>query len=218
MPVPSLYWFPGNASMAPHMALEEVREATGAGFELRLVDRKTNAHQGAAYRRVNPNGKIPAYQEGDFVLFESSAICLHIADRNPGAGLIPPLGSDARAHCYKWIIHLATTLQAEDLVWSYPERWSEDEKGAAAVRRKAEARLAEQFDRVEAGLAAGGPYFLGESLSIADFYLPMLVRWTRNMARPARGLPAVKRHLDLMLARPAVQRALETEALAEPVF
>ena len=45
-----LYYFPGNASMAPHMLLEEV----GAAFELRLVDRDRAAQKAPHYLELNP--------------------------------------------------------------------------------------------------------------------------------------------------------------------
>ena len=43
-----LYYYPSNASMAPHMVLEEI----GVPFELRLVDRENDAHKDAAYLRL----------------------------------------------------------------------------------------------------------------------------------------------------------------------
>src|SRR5689334_10559721 len=101
----ALYYYPSNASMAPHMVLEEI----GAPFELRLVDRERQAHKTPEYLRLNPNGLIPVLVDGDLVLFESAAICLHLADRHPESRLAPPLGSPARAHFYKWLIHLTNT-------------------------------------------------------------------------------------------------------------
>ena len=100
--MPTLYYYPGNASMAPHMVLEEI----GAPFELRRVERERDAHKAPDYLRLNPNGLIPAFVDGDLVLFEAAAICLHLADRNPRAALVPELGTAARALFYKWLIHL----------------------------------------------------------------------------------------------------------------
>src|SRR3546814_1352195 len=39
--------------------------------------------------------------------------------------------------------------------------------------------------RLDAHLAAHGPHLLGERLSAADFYLVMLMRWSRGMPKPA---------------------------------
>ena len=47
-----LHYFPGNASLIPHLLLEEL----GVPFELVLVDRTVQAHKSPAYLRLNPNG------------------------------------------------------------------------------------------------------------------------------------------------------------------
>ena len=208
----TLYYYPGNASMAPHMVLEEI----GAPYELRLVDRDKGAHKASDYLRLNPNGLIPAFVDGDMVLFESAAICLHLADRHPEAQLVPAVGTDARAHLYKWLVHLTNTVQAELITYFYGDRLVDDAAGAAQVKAHAEARVAAMFDRIEAALAQNGPHLLGDTFSVADLYLLMLARWTRNMQRPARTLPAVRALLDRTLARPAVARVFAKEKLDPP--
>jgi len=210
--VRTLYYYPGNASMAPHMVLEEI----GAPYELRLVDRDKGAHKASDYLRLNPNGLIPAFVDGDMVLFESAAICLHLADRHPEAQLVPAVGTDARAHLYKWLVHLTNTVQAELITYFYGDRLVDDAAAAAQVKAHAEARVAAMFDRIEAALAQNGPHLLGDTFSVADLYLLMLARWTRNMQRPARTLPAVRALLDRTLARPAVARVFAKEKLDPP--
>src|SRR3569833_4774792 len=102
-PMYKLYYYPGNANLAPHMLLEEL----GAAYELVLVDRDRNAHNSPEYLKLNPNGQIPTLVDGDLVLYETAAICLHLVARHPEAGLAPPCGSEARAHFYEWLIYLA---------------------------------------------------------------------------------------------------------------
>ena len=59
-----LHYFPGNASMAPHILLEEI----GAPFELVLVDRPNAGHKTPEYLQLNPNGLIPVFVDGPLVL------------------------------------------------------------------------------------------------------------------------------------------------------
>jgi glutathione S-transferase len=213
-PMPVLYYYPGNASMAPHMVLEEI----GAPFELRLVDRTKNAHKDPDYLRLNPNGLIPAFVDGDLVLFESAAICLHLADRHREARLAPEFGTAARTEFYKWLIHLTNTVQPELILYFYPERHADDSAMAARVKAHAEARLGGMVDRIEAALQRSGPYLLGDTFTAADLYLFMLARWTRAMANPARERPALRNLLDRIVARPAVQRVFTTERITAPLF
>jgi glutathione S-transferase len=91
-----LFYYPGNASLAPHFILEEL----GVPFQLRLVDRAQNAQKDVTYLERNPMGRIPTLVDGELVYYESPANCLHLADRQPEAQLAPPLGSAHRAHLY----------------------------------------------------------------------------------------------------------------------
>jgi glutathione S-transferase len=214
----TLYYFPGNANLVPHMLLEEI----GAPYELALVDRDNNAHASPEYLRLNPAGRIPVLIDPslDLVLFETAAIALHLADRHPAANLAPPLGTKERATMLKWLMYLTNTLQAEELIYFYPQRLTGgDEAMAAVVKREAETRIARMIDILDAELARSrGPWLLGEQYTIVDPYLLMLARWTRMMARPARELPNLRDFLGAMTARPAVQRAFEMEKLAQPWY
>ncbi len=208
-----LYYFPGNANLTPHMVLEEI----GAPHELRLVDRSGGALQSPDYLRLNPHGRLPTLVDGDLVLFETAAICLYLIDRHPEAGLAPKPGTAARAHFYKWLVYLTNTVQAEMLVYFYPDRWAEG-AGAAEVKRHAEAHLAAMFDKIEASLGESGPYLLGRDFSAADIFLLMLGRWSRGFNRPARTLPHLGKLMETVMARPAVQRAFAAEGLAAPFY
>ena len=211
-----LHYFPGNASLIPHIVLEEI----GVPFELKYVDRAQAAHKGAEYLALNPNGLIPVLVDagGDgapLVLYETAAICMHLADTHPAAGLLPALATPDRAHAYKWLAWLTNTLQAALIVYFYPERWADDAAGAAVVKAHAEAKIGAMLDQIDAQLARhGGPWLLGATFSLVDPYAFVLCRWTRGFSRPARSLPHLKPWLDRMLERPAVQRALATEKLA----
>ena len=210
-----LHYFPGNASLAPHMLLEEI----GAAYELRLVDRARQAHKAPDYLRLNPNGLIPVLVDGDLVLYESAAICLHLADMHPQAGLAPALQTPARAHFYKRLMWLTNTLQARLIHYFYPDRLVDagDAAAAAQVKARAETDVGAMLDQIDAELARHGqPWLLGEAYSALDPYALMLCRWTRGFARPARSLPHIGPYLQRVLTRPAVQRTFEQEGLNEP--
>jgi glutathione S-transferase len=213
-----LHYFPGNASLIAHIVLEEI----GAPFELKYVDRAQAAHKSAEYLALNPNGLIPVLVDsrGDgapLVLYETAAVCMHLADTHPAAGLLPALATAERAQAYKWLAWLTNTLQAALILYFYPERWADDAAGTVAVKAHAEAKIGTLLDQIDAELARQrGPWFQGEHYGLVDPYAFVLCRWTRGFARPARALPHIKPWLDRMLDRPAVQRAFATEKLAAP--
>lgn len=214
----TLHYFPSNASFAPHVLLHEI----GQPFALQLVDRQAGAHKSPAYLALNPNGLIPVLTDGDLVLFETAAICLHLVDTHPAAALAPPLGSASRAQFYKWLVWLTNSVQATLIHYFYPERLVDagNTTAAAQVRAHAQAKVGEYLLQLDTELARhGGPWLLGEHYSAVDVYALMLCRWTRGFSqKPARDYTHLQPYLQRVLARPAVQRAVATEQLPEPLI
>lgn len=211
-----LYYYPSTASMVPHIVLEEI----GVPYQRVLIDRMQNAHKTPDYLKLNPNGLIPALVDGDLVLYETAAICLHLSDTHPEAGLVPPVGTAERAHFYKWLMWLTNTLQATLITYFYSERSvvPGNAAGAAEVKAQAEVKIGTMLDQLDAELARhGGPWFTGEKYSALDAYVLTLCRWTRNFSSPAaRTRPHLGPYLQRMLARPAVLRVFKTEEIAQP--
>ena len=208
-----LHYFPGNASLIPHLLLEEL----GVTFELVLVDRTQQAHKSPEYLRLNPNGLIPVLEDDDLVLYETAAICLHLLDTHPDSGLAPALGTTARAHFYKWLVWMTNSLQTALIAYFYPERWADDAPAIAQVKAHAEAKVGTLLDQLDAQLA-GGPWLLGEAFGALDLYALVLCRWTRGFdSRPARDYQRLGPYLQRLLARPAVERVFAREGLAAPL-
>ncbi|SMH56554.1 glutathione S-transferase family protein [Azospirillum agricola] len=209
----TLYAMPSTAAMAPHILLREI----GAPFDLVLLDRDKAEHKRADYLALNPHGRVPTLVDGDLVLYEAAAICLHLADAHPEARLAPAVGTPERAAFYKWLVYLTNSVQADMLLYFYPERYVEGADAQAAFRRVAEARLNDQFDGLDRALD-GREWMLDGGYSAVDPYLFMLCRWTRFMRRPARSLPNLGPYLARVLERPAVKAVFAAEGLAAPYF
>jgi glutathione S-transferase len=215
-----LHYYPSTASMAPHILLREL----GVPFELMLVDRTQNAQKMTAYLKLNPNGLIPVLADGDLILYEAAAICLHLCDTHPAAGLAPPSGTAERAHFYKWLMWLTNTLQATLIVYFYPERWvnAGNDASMTEVKAQAEIKVGVLLDQLDAELAKLGqmhpaPWLLGANYSAVDVYTLMLCRWTRNFtSKSARDRVHLGPYLQRVLARPAVAKAFEVEGLGPP--
>jgi len=215
-----LYYYPSNASFAPHVLLHEL----GIPFQLRLVDRDKDEHKSPEFLRINPNGLLPALRDtrhGELVMFETAAILLHLADTHPDAKLLPPLGTPERAQAYKWLMWLTNTLQPTVITYYYPDRFVApgNTAGSAEVKAQAQIRAAAQLDLLAAEFERhGGPFLLGEQFSALDPFAFMLCRWTRNFSDPARSRPALAAFLERMAQRPALLRAIETEKLPQPWY
>jgi len=184
----------------------------GVPFELELVDRDRDAHKGPEYLNLNPAGRIPTLVDGGLVISETAAICLHLADKYPEAGLAPQLVSNERARLYQWLMFLTNTIQPDILMFYYNERYTSDPDGGAAVKQAAAKNLQKWFQIVEDNLGEG-PYFLGQNYSVLDPYLTILVRWGRYLAQPPASLPKTGALVRNVLQRPAVQATITAEGI-----
>ena len=147
-------------------------------------------------------------------VYESPALVMHLADLYPDAGLAPKPGTFERAQYYQWMFNLVNPLQSAMRQWWYPSEAAGEANSEAAqlaVRERVEAC----WDRLDAHLAANGPYLLGEKVSAADFMLTMLMRWTRNMPKPGTEWPHLNALATKMKARPSFKTLYEREGLTE---
>lgn len=205
-----LYFSPGTASLCVHWLLLDI----GRPPELRRVDLATGEQRSAEYLALNPAGVVPTLVLDGQAFNESGALVLMLADRYPDAGLLPPTGTAARNAAYQWMVLMANGLQPPFRAWFYPHEPA-GEPAQEAAKAAARVRIEAFFDRVDAQLAAQGPYLLGERLSAPDFFLAMLCRWSRNMPKPATQWPALRAFVDRMRARPSFAQLCEREGLTD---
>jgi glutathione S-transferase len=205
-----LYYAPGAASLLVHWLLIEL----DVPHELRLVDTDAGAQKRPEYLALNPNGVVPTLVMDGRPRFEAAALAMTLADRHPPAKLAPAFDEAARADYTQWMFHLANAVQPLFRLWWYPHEPA-GEANADAVRARIEPRIEAAWDRLDAHLAANGPYLLGERISAADFYLTMLMRWSRKMPRPATAWPHLAALAQRMKARPSFRALYAAEGLTE---
>ncbi len=201
-----LFYFPRNASWAPHLVLEEM----GADYELVLVDRKSNAQKSEEYMALNPTGRIPTLIDDGLVLFESAAICLHLCEKNPQANLMPELGDPNRARFYQWLFYLTTTVQSELIVYIYPSEHTTDQEATASIVEAQEASIIEMFALLDKQLE-DKEYLVTGNISVCDFFLFMLSHWASDLKQPPLSFSNLGRYLRNLAKRPAVQKVCSVE-------
>ena len=205
-----LYFAPGAASFAVHWLLLEL----GVPFEARKLDLEVGEHKQPAYLALNPNGLVPTLIVQGQPVYEAAALLLLLAERHPEAGLAPPVGSAERAAYLQWTLHLSNTLQAAFGSWFHAERVA-GEANAELVMATARSQIESGWDRVAGHLAARGPCMCGADVSAADFLATMLMRWSRNMPRPATDWPVLRDYVQRMKTRPTFRTLYEREGLTE---
>ncbi|HEV7608952.1 MAG TPA: glutathione S-transferase [Steroidobacteraceae bacterium] len=150
----------------------------------------------------NPNAQVPVIQDGEFVLWESNAICRYLATRHPRATLLPT-DSEARALTEQWMDWQATDLNAS---WRYAF-YALARKSPAHTDPKLIAASVESWNEhiriLDAHFQTGGQYITGEFFTLADVVVGLSVhRWLHTaMERP--HLDAVHGYYQRLSVRPA---------------
>ena len=203
-----LYWAPGTASMAPQTVLEEA----GAPYEMIRLDTAAKEHERPEYKKLNPNGRIPTLVDGDFVIFETAAICQYLCDKHPEAKLAPPVGTPQRGRFYQWLTYMTNTLQVSFIDWFHPDWTFPDAERQAGLKAKAEEKLKRAFGVLDAGIGATR-WVTGDQYTVCEIYLAMMTRWSRFLAEPMWVWPNIKRVVGATYVRPAFQRMMQKQGI-----
>lgn len=169
-------WGAGTTrTIRPHWVLHEL----GLAYKKHLIGSRTGETETPEYRALNPRGKIPVLQDGDFVLAESAAIINYLVEHyGVETDLVPPPGSRQRALYDQWCFFIMTELDAHtlyvirrhgDLANLYGE--------APNAIKAAEKGFARQVEVVAQALREGGPYLLGDTFTCADVLLTSCLTW-----------------------------------------
>jgi glutathione S-transferase len=192
-----LYYSPGACSLADHIALHEA----GLSFDHEKVDLKAKTTEsGGDFTEINPKGYVPALEVADgVVLTENIAILDWIADQKAS---LAPAGDMGRY----WLLEMLGFISTEIHKSFKPffAGGSDDDKA------KAKAAIEGRFDLVVDMME--GDYLFGDSVSVADAYLFVMLLWAGKMGVDIPDELAAFR--DRMMARDAVKTAMKHEGLS----
>ena len=101
----TLFHVPRTRSSGVLALLEEL----GAPYTLEVLAKDENLS--AAYRAINPLGKVPALRDGAAIITEQVAIYIHLADLFPAAGLAPAITDQIRGPYLRWMLFYAAAFE-----------------------------------------------------------------------------------------------------------
>ncbi len=154
--------------------------------------------------KLNPNGHIPVLEDDGYVIWESMAINLYLAEKY-GQGKLWPADAQGHGRAYQWSFwaitevegHLITILR--NRVMAPPEQ--RDEKAAQAASDALKAPLKVLDDALK-----GKEYLLGNSFSIADLNVAAVWSFGVMMKYDMSSAPAMQAWVQKCLGREANQR------------
>ena len=125
------------------------------------------------YLKINPNGHIPALQDGSLTLFESLAINLYLA-RRYDKGLWPRT-VEGEAKAYQWSIWAMTELEEPLLTVLLNRAFLPEEQRDAKKADDAAERFRTPLNVLEGQLT--GEWLAGKEFSVADLNVAAVLGW-----------------------------------------
>lgn len=178
-------------------------EELGQPYRTEVLDYGTTM-KAAAYRAINPMGKVPAIRHRGVTVTECAAICAYLADAYPEAGLAPAFDDPARGTYLRWMFFAAgpvdAAVTAKSLGWQAPP----ERQGMVGY-----GSYEQMVDALETAIEAG-PFILGDRFSVADVYVGSQIGWGLQF----KTLPdreTFKAYAGRIMSRPAAIRAREMD-------
>jgi glutathione S-transferase len=193
------------------MGLEE------KGMAYRVHAMAPGEHKSEAYLKKHPFGRVPLFEHGDFMLYETQAILRYIDDEFPEPPIEP---NDHRAAArmnqiigindWYFFPKVAAVIVFQRIIGPVLLGTVTDEAAIDAVMPMARSCIAE-LNR----LLGTEPFLAGGSLSIADLILAPQLDFFAETPEGKSLLHGsrLKDWLDRMNARPSMQATLRPEAL-----
>ena len=181
------------------IALEEM----GLKYQVHHVRIRTGEQKLDWYVKLNPNGRIPTIVDrdnDDFVVFESGAILIYLAEKT--VMFLPP-DSKGRSVTMQWLMFQMAGIGPMQGQANVFYRYAPEKIPYAINRYQHECRrLFEVLDR-RLGMC---PYLAGDQYTIADIATWPWVRGYAWGGLSIDGLDHLNNWLERVAARPAVQR------------
>lgn len=178
-------------------------EETGLPYELVPVDTRKGEQHGAAFRAINPNGKVPAIVDGDATVFDSNAILLYLAEKT--GRFLPPATPAARGRLLSWLMFVGTGVGPYAGQCVHFRAYAPEKIPYAIDRYVFEAKR--HFGILDAELAKGR-YMMGDTYTIVDIDVWGWARLVPFVLGEGAwdAFPNLKRLVDEIGARPAAAR------------
>jgi glutathione S-transferase len=194
--------FPEGIGETKDLRAQWALEETGLPYRVHALDHSAGELDSEAYSRISPFHQVPVIDDDGFVVAESAAIVLYLAEK---AGKLIPADVQGRTRVVQWCFAAVSTVGATfmciDMIGMF-------DSGKAAPKLHAELpKLAERWlGDVERRLQ-DREWIACADFTVADIMLACVLRDIRKSDMMDR-FPRVKAYYERCLARPAWQRTL----------
>jgi glutathione S-transferase len=198
--------FEGGHGETKDLRVQWALEEVGLDYRFHALDQTAGELDSEAYARISPFHQVPVIDDDGFVVAESGAILLYIAEK---AGRLIPRDVQGRTTVMQWcfaaVSTVAPTLQSIDIIEIFDES-----KTATHVLEETRKLAARWLGHLERRLE-GREWIALDELTVADIAMASVLRTIRktDLMEP---FPRIKSYYERCHARPAWQRTLELAA------
>ncbi len=175
----------------------------GLPVEFVRIDLAKRDHKRPDYLAINPNGKVPALQDGDVSLWESHSIMCYLASK-AGSDLWP--ADDAgKIDVIRWL-NWDTAHFSRHAGRLYFERYLKSTFGLGdpdPAQIEDATGFFRQFATVLNDHLKGRSYLVGDGLTVADFGVACMLPWAKEAELPLDDFPEITRWHGTLMALPA---------------
>lgn len=167
----------------------------------RYLDKKSGELNSLNYRKLNPMGRVPTLKDNNTVIFESAAICLHLADTYTKVKLAPEQASPERAEYLQWMVWSVASLECVVARMFTHVRTAEEKAQTHAFAK-------EQCEILKLALLpvlSRQEYILKSGFSAADIMLAAVLPGVWEFLIEPNSI--LKKYMEKLMARPAAIKA-----------
>ena len=195
-----LFASPMACSLASHITALEA----GLPVKVRFVENK-KTDDGGDYFQISAHGYVPALRLNDGrILNEGPSVLQYLADAAPKSGLAPAWGTVERYQLIDTLNYLSTELHKRIFSNVF------NPKAADATKEAARALFEPTFDYLAKKLGTGD-YLVGNTFTVADAYLVVMLNWAVFLKVDLSKWPAIAAYHQKHLKRPSVVKAMGVE-------
>jgi glutathione S-transferase len=197
--------FPGGHGETKDLRAQWALEESGLPYRFHGLDQTAGDLDSEAYGRISPFRQVPIIEDGGFVVAESAAVVLYIAEK---AGKLLPSDVQGRTRVVQWCFAATSTveptLQCMDAIAIFGN--GADQKLDEEVRKLAGRWLGGVERRLE-----GREWIACAEFTAADIMMAGVLRTIRktDLMEP---FPRLKAYYERCFGRPAWQRTLSLSA------
>jgi glutathione S-transferase len=198
--------FPEGIGETKDLRAQWALEETGLPYRIHALDQTAGDLDGEAYSRISPFHQVPVIDDDGFIVAESAAVVLYIAEK---AGRLIPADVQGRTRVVQWCFAAVGTVEPTLTSLDIIDIFDAD-KVAGTVRAEARKLAGRWLGGVERRLEDRA-WIACADFTAADIMMAGVLRTIRKTDLLA-PFPRIQAYFERCQARPAWQRTLALSA------